>query len=553
VDFARHNLPAAREIFIREGLLTGSVSGVKEVEKFNTIRRELLTIEERMRRPGALYDETAAEEFFRKNLPLEVASAKALKDHLKIHRSAMDISRQAITDPEVKFTPADFPGKMEFSKVTFPLHYKFAPGEKYDGVMLCVPEKSLNLLPPHALDYPVPGYYGDFAEVMLRALPKDIRRQLGGIPQCAELFAGELKRNPALLAQSPAENLADFLLDALEIKVNPAAFAEVQLPEYLKMKLAILNDAGRVKEVVYDLPESFRRSSRISADLPGSEHHRQENWQQWDSVIPESVELPPNSGRVFYPALLINEKNNSISKELFLKPAEAQRSHRLALCKIFMEENAQLTRMIRRDIRFSNELKLTLTLDYTKSEFEDSLLRCALINAIDDDLAGVRSQSDFQKISEKLRGNWSNTMDELLEMLEKFTVEISAVRQLARRAKDAGDTIIEHLDLLFAKGFLNRPNIFTDYKRYLRALKLRAQRAADAPGKDLMKLEALEEWIGKVDAARKNYCDLSDSEALTDFWMLLEEARIATFAPEVKSSIKSPLAKLEKAWEDLRL
>ena len=144
-------------------------------------------------------------------------------------------------------------------------------------------------------------------------------------------------------------------------------------------------------------------------------------------------------------------------------------------------------------------------------------------------------------------------MDELLEMLEKFTAEISAIRQLARRAKDAGDNIIEHLELLFARGFLNRPNIFTDYKRYLRALKLRAQRAADAPGKDLLKQEVLDEWIAKVDAAGKNYSDLSDSEALTNFWMLLEEARIAVFAPEVKTSIKSPLNKLEKAWENLRL
>ena len=553
VDFARHNLAAAREIFIREGLLAGLVSGVKEVEKFNAIRRELLTFEERMRRPGTLYDEMAAEEFFRKNLPLEVASAKALKDYLKIDRSAMDISRQTITDPEVKFSPADFPGKLEFSQVAFPLHYKFAPGEKHDGVTLCVPEKSLNLLPPHALDYPIPGYYGDFAEAMLRALPKDIRRQLGGIPQCAELFAEELKHNPALLAQSPAENLADFLDKALEIKVNPALFAEVKLPEYLQMKLAILNDAGKVKEVVYTLPESVRRSSRISADLPGAENHRQENWQQWDSVIPVSVELPPDSGRVFYPALLIDEKNHTISKELFLKPAEAQRAHRLALCKIFMEQNAQLARMIRRDIRFSNELKLTLTLDYTRSEFEDALLRCALVNSIDDDLAGVRSQSDFLAVSEKIRGNWSSTMDELLEMLEKFTAEISAIRQLARRAKDAGDNIIEHLELLFARGFLNRPNIFTDYKRYLRALKLRAQRAADAPGKDLLKQEVLDEWIAKVDAAGKNYSDLSDSEALTNFWMLLEEARIAVFAPEVKTSIKSPLGKLAEEWENLRL
>jgi hypothetical protein len=131
-------------------------------------------------------------------------------------------------------------------------------------------------------------------------------------------------------------------------------------------------------------------------------------------------------------------------------------------------------------------------------------------------------------------------------MLEKFTAEISAIRHLSRRAKDAGESINEHLDLLFAPGFLNRPNIFYDYKRYLRALKLRAQRAADAPGRDLMKLETLERWIAELDAARQSFRDLSDSDTLTEFWMLLEEAHIAVFAPEVKTSVKNPLAILEE-------
>jgi segregation and condensation protein B len=47
--------------------------------------------------------------------------------------------------------------------------------------------------------------------------------------------------------------------------------------------------------------------------------------------------------------------------------------------------------------------------------------------------------------------------------------------------------------------------------------------------------------------------DLTDSDGLYNFWELLEEARIAVFAPEVKTAIKSPVAKLETAWEDLRI
>ena len=59
---------------------------------------------------------------------------------------------------------------MPFSGVRFKLLYRFEPGEKLDGVTICVSENALNLLPGNALDYPVPGFYADFAEFLLRKI-----------------------------------------------------------------------------------------------------------------------------------------------------------------------------------------------------------------------------------------------------------------------------------------------------------------------------------------------------------------------------------------------
>ena len=100
---------------------------------------------------------------------------------------------------------------------------------------------------------------------------------------------------------------------------------------------------------------------------------------------------------------------------------------------------------------------------------------------------------------------------------------------------------------------MRRKAVFTDYRRYLRALKLRAQRAADAPGKDLQKGEALSRWDERFYAALATLDDLTSSDGLYEFWELLEEAHIAVYAPEVKTSVKSPLAKLPEAWEKLRI
>lgn len=556
VDFAKHNPEAAREIFIREGLLQGAVSGCPEIERINSIRAKLLEYEVRMRKNGMLYDGIAAEEFFRKNLPPQVSSARALKEFLQKNPGKWQIREKDLISSDVEFVPQDYPGQMEFSGMKFKLFYRFEPGEKFDGVTICVPENAINLLPGRALDYPIPGFYADFAEVLLRKLPKEIRRNLGGLRQCAELFAGELKNNPAVRELAPGEALADFLRDMLEIDVNPRVFDETDFPEYLRMKLAILNPQGKIKAIEYALPERSRNTSKVSAALPGSAKHRQENWESWradDGIIPDSVELPPGSGKLFYPALAVNPDDQRVSKELFLKAAEARRSHTAAVCRLFILGNAQLTKMIKKGIRFSNELKLSLLINSSAADFENDLLNAAIINAADRELYDIRSAVDFEDASEVIRQNWSNTLDELLTELEKFTVEYTRIRQLSRRAGAAGEEIREHLALLFAPGFLKRQAVFNEYRRYLRALKLRAQRAADAPGKDLAKGENLEEWLEKFNAARATVSELTDSDGLTAFWELLEEARISIYAPEVKTAVKSPLAKLAEAWEKLRI
>lgn len=556
VDFSRHNPAAAREIFIREGLLAGRVSGCKEVEKFNAIRAELLEYELRMRRPDYLYDARSAEEFFRTNLPLDVSSAKALKDFLLRNPGTWHLSRTDLMAAETDFDPADYPGKMEFSRTAFRVVYRFEPGLANDGAMLCVPEDALNLLPDRALDYPVPGYYADFAEVLLRGLPKEIRRNLGGIPQCAQLFAGELKQHPALRELPPGETMADFLNEALDIEVNPRVFDAVTLPEYLQLKLGILDRNGRLKSIERTLPDRSRISSKVSASLPGAARHQESNWEEWKAdsgIIPVTVEVPPGSGRIFYPALSVDETSGKVSKELFIKAPEARRHHRKAVCRLFITGNAQLAKMLKKGMRFSNELKLSLLVNSPAAEFENELLNAAVLNSVDRDLADIRSAQEFEAVSQEIRLEWCNTLTILCDELEKFAADYSAIRQFCRRAKDAASDIKEHLSLLFAPGFLRRNAVFDHYRRYLKALKLRAQRAADAPGKDLQKGEALEVWISRFNTALGTLNDLTDSDGLVEFWELLEEARIAVYAPEVKTAVKSPLAKLDAAWEKLRI
>lgn len=557
VDFGRCNPAAAREIFIREGILSGEVilPGTP-LENFTDAKNELETLELRMRRPGQLYDEVAAENFFTAHIPEEVNSVKSLKLFMKQNPNALDLAPEMLMlEQFIRFDKKDFPDFLEFNKVRFKLSYLFEPGSGFDGVTLLVKESMLNALPDRALDYPIPGYYADFAEAMLRTLNKDLRRKFdGGIPQTAQRFADYLKNDPSARQLLPDEAMAEFLLYDSEIELPPRSFDLDKVPEYLKLKLGILNENGQLKERLHELPGRIKNNSKLSVALPGAARHISKALTAWPAdagIMPESVEVPPRSGRISYPALSL--ENGTVSRQLFLKSAEARRNHRKGVLKLFMLSHEQQMKFLKRSLRFSNELKMSFLLNTSADSFANDLLNAALEDAAGCDLWEIRSQEKFDAVCETMQMNWSDSINNLIGMVEEFAVQASAIRAIARRAKDDAIPVAEHLDLLFSPGFLRRKAVISDYPRYLRALKLRAERLVNAPARDAQKGEILEEYLDKFYAAWESIGSLVDSDGLYEFWLLLEECRIAIFAPEVKCSIKSPVAKLPDFWKNLRL
>lgn len=558
VDFGKCDPEAARELFIREGILQGLVSiPHSDMAEFKRLYDQLLALELRMRRPGQLYDENAAETFFMEKLPPGINSVKQLKEFLKIHPGSLKLEmKDLLLEQFDAFTPEDFPASLKFGGVEFLLSYIFEPGSAYDGVTLLVKESMLNLLPDRVLDYPIPGYFRHFGEALLRSLPKELRRKFdGGISGAAQRFADYLKNDLSASQLPPAEAMSEFLLYDTGLEIAPRNFDAGKVPEYLKLKLGILTDEGKLKERLYELPGRMTRNSKLSAALPGAARHIADKLTDFPAdggIMPESVEIPPRSGRISYPALSVD--GNTVNKQLFLNPDEAKRRHRRGVLKLFIISHEQQMKFLKRSIKLSNEVKMSLIFGGSQSAFEEDLLYAALERASGIDLWEVRSAEKFENLSRILEMDWAENLDELCKMLETYAKNYTEIRNLSRRIRGGGsERITEHLDLLFSPGFLRRPAVFTDYPRYLRALKIRTERMANSPGNDARKGETLEEYLDKFYAAWDSVGELTDSDSLYDFWQLLEEYRISVFAPEVKCSIKGAAGKLASAWENLRL
>ena len=70
--------------------------------------------------------------------------------------------------------------------------------------------------------------------------------------------------------------------------------------------------------------------------------------------------------------------------------------------------------------------------------------------------------------------------------------------------------------------------------------------------RDAAKGAELERYLERFYLAAENRPELQLSPLLEEFWLLLEEARLRVYAPEVRLKLKCSAAILEERWENLR-
>ena len=147
-------------------------------------------------------------------------------------------------------------------------------------------------------------------------------------------------------------------------------------------------------------------------------------------------------------------------------------------------------------------------------------------------------------------------MSRLAQTLEKQCSDVDSIKAAAKRLPGGNFTkqdILDEIKFLYRPGFLKTREAFSNYPRYLKSLHLRLERAAGGGcAKDEQKAAAISPWIERFFLAAES-CDISSNPQLTEFWLVLEEARIAAFTPELRTNVKSAASKLENIWNKIRL
>ena len=155
----------------------------------------------------------------------------------------------------------------------------------------------------------------------------------------------------------------------------------------------------------------------------------------------------------------------------------------------------------------------------------------------------IRSAAEYEKACETAEQELGYTALDMEKKLAELYKQSAECEKLLSRLKM--DELDAHYDLLFEPGFLRRPEVWSDYKRYLKGLKIRCERALTAPGRDREKSEKIDDLLERL-SIENDISDMNTDADLHDLWALSEECRLAVFAPEVPLKIRNPLSKIPR-------
>jgi ATP-dependent helicase HrpA len=583
----------AREIFIHRALAGGEIETRGEFFRHNCkLIGELRELETKARRRGVLVDAQTLYEFYDARVPQEVYNTAGF-ERWRRKAEAQDPKLLVLTreylmqHASAEISDALFPDALKAADTEFKLRYRFEPGHAMDGVTVTVPLQLLNKLEESSFEWLVPGFTREKTTWAIKALPKNIRRQLFPLPEQVSAFldamdreAGAERRDAELREAGggrreargaggsyvpPTSPFSDALRRFVQRRIGEPipqdAWRGKEPPAHLRMNFRVVDEAGRELATGRDLL-ALKQQLGQAAQLTFGETQtgiERSGIRAWDfGDLPEEIVFT-RAGRKLtgYPALV--DEGDSVAIRLFdLKEAaaEAMRGGVRRLVRIALKEQMrQLEKGPEGFLRPALQLRNAANADDLKEDLINTIADRAFIG---DDLL-PRTQKAFEAQRARARTRLPAVREAAMRLFTTIAEEyhrivelIASVRgPLSRPAAD----IRGELSRLVYKGFFSATpwERLHDLPRYLKAMQVRLDKYGSNPERDAKHTDSIAALAKRLDerqeALRK--AGLRDAR-LEEFRWHLEELRVSLFAQELKTPYPVSYKRLEKIWNSIK-
>ena len=564
VNYGRVNPVEARQIFIRRALVDRDYhTRAGFFEYNNSMVQELKLLEQKSRRHD-VFNEDALYEFYERKVPSGICNGPAFEKWLAVdtdkERDLMLPGKEVIMYHAAEdITPVRFPDVLPAGDNQLPLTYRFMPGEGDDGITVQVPLPILNQINQDQLDYLVPGLLEEKIILMLKGLPKQIRRNLAPILATARECAENINADTGGLAIA----LAQYLLQSRGMTIDMTEWEQAGIPDYLQMNIRVLDETLAVIAQGRDLRKLQHELSGMVQDCfsnfsAGS--YPRTGIQQWDfEDLPETLTVNVNNTPLTgYPALL--DRQQSVSLLIYDSRDQAAAAMQAGVKRLFMLELKKEFGYLKKNLPRIREMSLFYLTLGTRDELQQDLLVLIAERVFLFDRADLRSREDYIKRRDAGLRVLFTEADIFCNLAYEILRRYHALRQRLENDIPSGyaataEDIHEHLEYLVHKGFLVMADaiLLQHYPRYLDAAGRRIDKLSYAPQKDekqLMKIKLFQEANKTFSGAAADTGSLS-REIRTYRWML-EEYRVSLFAQELGTAMTVSATRLQDQLDIIR-
>ncbi|WP_236585565.1 ATP-dependent RNA helicase HrpA [Dyella sp. EPa41] len=603
--FQKQDPVLAHEIFLREALTRGDIDARADFVRANQrVLEDARGIEAKQRREGLLRSEDELVGFFAGKLPQDIADSRALDAWYRKARPAEQaalrwslddvMSGGAGLDPKAFPASLDIPSPAMDGQVPraqdarerppamdgqvpraqdarerppamdgqvpraqdarerpqkYRLEYRFVPGDDADGVTLHLPLAMLNALPASRCEWLVPGLLAEKVAELIRGLPKALRRNFVPAPDFARAFAeAEAPRDESL-----HKALAAFLKRATGVDVAATDFDAVELPAHFRMRYRLHDENGKTLATGRDLAamraqwegqarEAFSRKTDIELT--------REDIASWDfDEVPAQVRSA--GGLLAFPALV--DLGDAVALRVFERGDEAREAHIQGVVRLLRNALASDMKQARRRLPIANPLALKYAPLGGVEGLREDLVEGGFTDLLDRHDLAVRTAGAFQALHTQMARELFGAAVERLKLAEPIIEAQADLKPwlqppLMGFARASYDDLREQLESLLTAGFLRElpTSRLAHYPRYLKAMRLRAERLRQDPARDQQRmLQVLPFW--------RDYLKhrAAGTDGLDELRWLIEEWRVSLFAQELKTAEPVSAKRLTRALEAL--
>ena len=452
-----------------------------------------------------------------------------------------------------------FPDAVECEGKSYRVIYRSALEAPDDGVTFEIGIDELSTFPGYLVSWGVPGIFEERVDLLMRSLSKWQRQACFPIADAlAEFLALWQGWEPQCHLCAA---LAEFLSERSGHEIKEEDFNSDRLPAQLRPKIRVYGDEGEelgLGEEVGPIRDSLaailrgrkEEAANLQWEMTGGEV-----WSFGEVPFEDISHLSEGSGSPdpVYPALV--DEGASVGMRAFIEREEAEESHRAGCVRLFLLEQCDHVEFVRRKLPLGPAFRLHAASLFPEGGLVDALIQCAAAGALG---KMPRSGEDFSKASlaakERLFDSAQllcNGMEQAVESYHRVSEWMEAHRQ-DRHLGEVVQDLDEEISWLWREGFVWKAGFtrLSRYYRYFYGIEERLSRLESQPlVRDEEKrnriLPLWQRWIAR-------WMECPEAVRLWEVGWMLEELRLAQFAPSQPREMRVSEKRIEKVLEELK-